>query len=117
MHLTLPSPGKVAVERFSKNALFTPVTVEIGEVKETWQPHVVTGIPSDGLMDLIISMGSATLKELEDQTGTSPGTLTRQLDRLVEQGQLELFRRKDGPGRPAKTWRQKNTPSQQEPSK
>jgi AAA domain/RepB DNA-primase N-terminal domain len=116
MHLSLPGPGKVVAERFSKNALFTPVTIEIGEVKEVWQPHVVTGIPSDGLLDLILSMGHATLKELEDQTGTSPGSLTRQLDRLVEQGQLKLTHRKDGPGRPAKTW-SPSTPSQQEPSK
>lgn len=106
MHLQVPSPGKVTMERFSKHSLLKPLTIEIGDVSEAWSPVVTVGANASGLTDLLSTMeGGATIEELVETMGASRDSITRQLKAGEGSGiYTKLGKRQVGPGRPSDVW-------------
>jgi hypothetical protein len=106
MHLQLGSPGKVTMERFSKHSLLKPLTIEIGDVSEEWEPIVTMGANAAGVLDLLSAMeGGATVAELSNITGTNRDVITRQLKSAEKAGEVtQITQRHEGKGRPATVW-------------
>ena len=106
LHLEVSGRGKVTAERFSKHTMLPPLLIDIGEIKEVWNPVVSTGSSMD-LYDLLSTAESgATVDELAATTEMSKDALSRQLRKLEKQERVE--KRKDtahvGPGRPGYRW-------------
>ena len=104
LHLSVPSPGKVTAERFSKHANLSPITIEMGDTDAKWDPNVLQGVASStDLLDLIsMYEGGITLDEVMQATSLSRDAATRQLKRLEESGKLK---RKQAPAKPGQRGR------------
>lgn len=106
LHLNVPAPSKVAVDRFSKHSLLKPLTVEIGDVSQAWAPRVSVGANATGLMDLLGTMeAGSTVDELAKTLGQSRDAINRQLKAAEMAGEVaRIGKDSDGPGRPKIIW-------------
>lgn len=105
LHLSISGPGRIVAERFSKNALLPPLTIEIGNVDDSWHPQLSTGVGGQDMLDLMTQFeGGATAEEMAEVAGMGKESVARQLQVLFDEGKLE--RGKDTrPGRGRKGWR------------
>jgi AAA domain/RepB DNA-primase N-terminal domain len=107
LHLNVTGPGIVVAERFSKHDLLPPVTIEIGEIKDKWAPHVTYG-GGKNLYDVLMQLGSEmTVDELMNYTAMGRDAVRRQLESLVKEDKIEKGKPRSGRGRPSDTWRVK----------
>jgi len=106
MHLQLASSGKVVAERFSKHALLQPLTLDIGDVSETWIPRVSMGNTSVSIYELLSTIeGGATIEELMGITGLGRDPITRDLKAGEAQGAIaQIGTKGEGRGRPKTVW-------------
>jgi len=106
LHLNVTGVGKLIAERFSKHALLPPVNIEIGEIKEKWDPHIVK-VGATNLYDALTTMESgATIEDLVTYTSMGREAIDRQLKALETQGKVEKSgKRRTGQGRPSMIWR------------
>jgi len=103
LHLSLPGPGKVTAERFSKHSNLAPITVEMGDTDIRWDPEVHTGVASTDLLDLIAMYENGiTIDEVITSTGLTKDVALRQIKRLENSGKLE---RAEGIAQPGKRGR------------
>lgn len=112
LHLSLVSPGKLTMERFSKHSRLSTVTVDVGDIQEQgWSPLVYHGLGGEGLLELLMTYeDGATVEEIVDETKLGRETILRQLRRLSEEGRVETHRGEPRPGqrgRPPRMWRAK----------
>jgi AAA domain/RepB DNA-primase from phage plasmid len=108
LHLNVVGMGTVIAERFSKHSLLKPITIEIGEIKETWEPQIVR-VGAANLYDALVGMeGGATVEQLVSYTGLGREAVDRQLKQLEADGKVEKAgKRSKGQGRPSVMWRVK----------
>lgn len=106
LHLAVSGGSQVVADRFSKHSLLKPITIDIGDVEETWHPTVSLGAAVSSLADQIASSpGGATVEELSEATGMKKDALLRQLKALKEGGQVKkMSRPSPGPGRNKTVW-------------
>lgn len=105
LHLTVQGQGTVVAERFSKHSLLPPITVEIGNVEEHWNPIVSSGGGTKTLVDHVASTGGSTTEELSEVSGVKRDAILRQLKKLEEQGRIKRARAPgQGPGRNKTMW-------------
>lgn len=106
LHLNVVGMGTVIAERFSKHALLKPITIEVGEIKETWRPQI-TRIGAANLYDALVGMeGGATVEQLVSYTGMGREAVDRQLKQLEGEGKVEKSgKKRTGAGRPSVMWR------------
>lgn len=104
LHLSISGPGRIVAERFSKNALLPPLTIEIGNVDDGWHPRLTTGVGGQDLIDLMSQFeGGASVSELAGHAGMGEAAIERQVKQLLEEGKLD--RVKDTrPGQGRKAW-------------
>lgn len=106
LHLSVTGVGRITAERFSKHALLTPVTIEMGDMDHSWHPIVTEGADDLGLLDLMSQFsGGATTVELAKKMGVGQDKVSRMLEALEEKGKVEKGKSSDpGPGRKRTMW-------------
>jgi hypothetical protein len=108
LHLEVTGPGKITAGRFSKHAMLLPLQIELGDLDNVWEPHVVK-IGVSSLDDAISQIeNGATVEDLVSSTGMSRETITRQLNQMLKDGRVEKSgTRPTGKGRPSVVWKVK----------
>ena len=106
LHLNVTGVGKITAERFSKHALLPPISIDIGEIKDKWIPHVGK-VGATNLYDALVTMeDGATVEDLVTYTGLGREAIDRQLKSLESQGKVKRAgKRRSGQGRPSIVWR------------
>lgn len=107
LHLQLSGTGRITAERFSKHSLLTPLTVEIGDVSDVWEPTVAMGVDQSGVVDYLASLGgTSTIDELASGMHLSKDAITRQLRSAERKKEvIKEGTRNIGAGRPRDVWR------------
>lgn len=106
LHIQVSGIGKIVIERFSKHALLPPLTVDIGNVEDHWDPALSSGQTGADIYELLVTMESgATVEDLVTYTGLSRETITRTLRRLEkEEKATKQGQQRRGKGRPRDVW-------------
>lgn len=107
LHLQTTGPTRVMAERFSKHAFLSPISIEMGDTEERWDPKLVTNKTS-GVEDLLQSTETGmTVDELSSIAGIGRDAATRYVRRLEREGKVikEQGAPGGGKGRPAQVYR------------
>jgi hypothetical protein len=88
LHLSTEGLTRVRAERFSKHDMLHPITIELGDVNERWDPQMVQNRPG-ALEDLLQSSeGGVTIDELCSISGLGRDAVQRHLRTYEQQGHI-----------------------------